>query len=98
MRHRSHYPRFKNGIPVERRDVVIACGRVVQVATQHVGASVWVATGLVSEPLPSGPQLKSPVEVTATGRTESEAIEKLKHRVEEFDLIPGHHSDSMHVE
>jgi hypothetical protein len=79
----------RNHRPVEHRDVVIVAGRVVKVRTQHVSSAIWLATGTVSERLPSGPQLASPLEVSATGATEEQAIEALKRRVEEFNYHVG---------
>lgn len=68
--------------PSENRCVVVIAGRVVEIETLHVGKSIWVATGRVSGPLPSGPFLRSPLEVTATGHTEESAVEALRRRVE----------------
>lgn len=66
----------------ENRSVIVVAGRVVEVETIHAGKSVWVATGRVSEPLPTGPFLRSPVEITATGHTEESAVNALCRRVE----------------
>ena len=82
-RHKTNGSRTNR--PVENRDVLVVAGRIVRVRTQHVGDALWIATGTVSEPLPSGPQLESPIEVTATGSSETKAIDGLKRRIEEFD-------------
>ncbi|MFW6075955.1 MAG: hypothetical protein ACOC9Y_10190 [Chloroflexota bacterium] len=70
--------------PIEHKSIIIVAGRVVEVETLHVGASAWVATGCVSEPLPSGPFLDSPLEITATGPTEDQAVRGLRRRIEEI--------------
>jgi hypothetical protein len=72
--------------PAESRDVLVISNRVVEFVTHHVAESVWVATGKVSEPLPSGLQLQSPLEVTATGTTEQAAIRELRQRIEEMEF------------
>lgn len=70
--------------PTEHKSIIVVTGRVVEVETLHVGASAWVATGRVSEPLPSGPFLDSPLEITATGRTEDQAVLALRRRIEKI--------------
>ena len=75
-------------LPIEHRDLQIVSGRVVKIQTQHIGEAVWLATGQVSQRLPTGPRLPSPTEVTATGKTEIEAIENLKHAVLSADAEP----------
>jgi hypothetical protein len=84
MHDHSERQPFNYQPPAEKRDVLVISNRVVELATHHVGESVWVATGRVSEPLPSGLRLQSPLEVTATGTTEQAAIRELRHRIEEM--------------
>lgn len=73
--------------PAERRDVLVISNRVVELETQHVAESVWVATGRVSDPIPTGLRLESPLEVTATGTTEVDAIRELRRRIEAMEFI-----------
>jgi hypothetical protein len=72
-------------IPVERHDLVIVSGRVVKVETRHIADSIWAATGLISEQIPTGPRLRGSRELSATGRTEREAIDSLKQRIARLD-------------
>jgi hypothetical protein len=67
--------------PIVHRDVIIVAGRVVSVQTRHVGEAYWVAVGYVSESLPTGKWLGSPDCLTATGRTEAQAIDALKQLI-----------------
>jgi hypothetical protein len=69
--------------PVEHRDVQVVAGRVVQIRTQHIGDSFWLATGWISEALPTGPRLRPPIELSATGQTELECVEELKRLIAE---------------
>lgn len=70
--------------PIEHQSIIVVAGRVVEVETLHAGTSAWVARGRVSEPLPSGPFLESPLEITATGHTEDQAVSALRRRIEEI--------------
>jgi hypothetical protein len=80
-------PSKRKSYPAESRGVVIIADRVVELETHHIGEAVWLATGRVSEPLPSSPRLQSPVELTATGATEHAAIEILRRRIEDMDPV-----------
>ncbi|MEX2426400.1 MAG: hypothetical protein WD401_06515 [Thermomicrobiaceae bacterium] len=77
--------RDERPIPVARHDLVIVSGRVVKVETKHIAELTWLAKGLVSEHIPTGPLLSPSLEVSAIGRTEREAIDSLKKRIIQID-------------
>jgi hypothetical protein len=72
--------------PVETCEVLIVGGRVVKFQTRHIGESVWIASAVVSEQVPTGPRLARPIELSATGVTEEDAIQTLRQRVMELNL------------
>jgi hypothetical protein len=80
MDQRKHVATRRN-TPVVNRDVMIISDRVVSIHTQHLGESHWSATGYISESLPTGKWLGSPERLTASGRTEAQAIDALKQLV-----------------
>jgi hypothetical protein len=77
--HDHSIPR-KNG-PIVRRDLLVIGDRVVRIQTKQLSETIWIATGYVSPELPTGKHLPGPTEIRATGSTESEAIEALRHRI-----------------
>jgi hypothetical protein len=81
MEQRKHFG-TRRGHPVTNHNVMVVAGRVVRIQTQHVGESNWVATGHLSESLPTRKRLASPMVVSATGRTEEQAIEALKQLIQ----------------
>ncbi len=82
--YRSHNAR--NGRPVTSHDVLMVGRRVAKVTTRHIGDSIWVATGMVSEEIPTGPRLARPRELRATGSTEEDAIHNLRQQIYELDV------------
>ena len=67
--------------PIEHRDLQVMAGRIVDIETRHVGESLWLAIGRVSESIPTRRRLETPIEITETGRTEDEAVFNLRSRV-----------------
>jgi hypothetical protein len=71
--------------PATSHTVMMIGGRVVKVQTQHVGESCWIAIGVVSEPVPTGPRLARPESVSARGATEADALQALRRQVLELN-------------
>lgn len=83
---RYRYDNAHNGRPVTSHEVVMVGRRVMKVTTRHVGRSIWVATGVVSEEIPTGARLTRPCELKATGSTEEEAVHNLRQRVSQLQF------------
>lgn len=71
--------------PIVRRDLRVIGKRVVRIQTKQLAEATWVAIGHVSTEIPTGMHLAQPVEIRATGHTESEAINALKQRISRLD-------------
>lgn len=84
MNSHEHH-KAREGTPVRKRDIQIVGRRVVKIQTQCIAESVWVASGHVSDPLPTERWLSSPQEFSSCGSTEQEAIERLKRRIRDED-------------
>jgi hypothetical protein len=81
MERQNHF-QTRRERPIVNRNVVVVAGRVVSIQTQHLGESHWIATGYVSEALPTGKWLGAPNCLSASGRTETHAIESLKQLIQ----------------
>jgi hypothetical protein len=60
------------------RSLCIVGRRVVWIRTRQMSETTWLASGSVSPTLPTDKHIDDPVDIRATGGTESEAIEALK--------------------
>jgi hypothetical protein len=72
-------PSKRESYPAESRGVVIIADRVVELETHHIGEAVWLATGRVSEPLPSGP--------ACSPRSSSPRLARLSMRRSRYSVV-----------
>ncbi len=83
--HKNNQSGSFHNAPTVRRDLKVIGDRVVRLETRQLSETTWSAIGIVSPKIPTGKYLSRPVEVRATGRTESEALDSLRHRIEGMD-------------
>jgi hypothetical protein len=67
--------------PVPHRQLRVVSNRVVDLETRQIHDALWLAVALVSDPLPTGPHLASPIELVESGTTEQEAVSNLEQRI-----------------